>query len=91
MSVNVHPGRLRLELARRGWSAADLARESGLSQPTISAALAGRAITARSLALVAHALAGAPVLEVGDCLLEALVDELAGRAPSRRFVVFHHI
>lgn len=34
----------------------------------------------------AHALS-----EVGDCLLEALVDELAGRAPSRRFVVFHHI
>ena len=69
MSVAVHPGRLRLELARRGWSAADLAKESGLSQPTISAALAGRAITARSLALVARALAGAPVLEVVDTLL----------------------
>jgi hypothetical protein len=27
--------------------------------------------------------------EVGDCVVEALVDELTGRTASPRFVVFH--
>ena len=56
MGVVIHPGRLRLELARRGWSASDLAREAGISPPTISAALAGRPIAARSLGLIAECL-----------------------------------
>ena len=35
MSVVVHPGRLRQEMARRGWSGRDLAREARLSEATI--------------------------------------------------------
>lgn len=60
MGVVVHPGRLRLELARRGWAAADLAREAGVSHPTISAALSGRPVAAKSLSLIAGALGRVP-------------------------------
>ena len=69
MGVVVHPGRLRQELARRGWSATDLAREAGVSRPTVSAALAGRPIAARSLGLVAQALVRVPAIDVIDGLL----------------------
>jgi len=56
VSVIVHSGRLRFEMVRRGWSASDLARESRLSPATISAALAGRPIAAKSLDLIGDAL-----------------------------------
>lgn len=69
MGVVVHPGRLRHELARRGWSATDLAREAGVSRPTVGAALAGRPIAARSLGLMATALSRTPVIEVVDALM----------------------
>ncbi len=69
MSVTVHPGRLRQELARRGWSAADLARHAGVSHPTIGAALAGRPISARSLSLLAQALHQVQPVEAIDRLL----------------------
>jgi len=49
VSVVVHAGRLRFEMVRRGWSVSDLARESRLSAATISAALAGRPMAAKSL------------------------------------------
>ena len=55
VSVIVHAGRLRFEMIRRGWSASDLARESRLSPATISAALAGRPIAAKSLDLIGDA------------------------------------
>ncbi len=69
MSVVVHPGRLRQEMTRRGWNASDLARESHLSQATISAALAGRSIAAGSLALIARALSRVPANGVIDSLI----------------------
>jgi transcriptional regulator with XRE-family HTH domain len=69
VSVVIHPGRLRQALARRGWSAADLARVSGVSRPTVGAALGGRPITARSLRLMAEALAKEPALTAIDDLL----------------------
>jgi transcriptional regulator with XRE-family HTH domain len=69
MSVVIHPGRLRQEMTRRGWAATDLARESRLSQATISTALAGRPVAAKSLALIATALSRAPVLDVVDALI----------------------
>ena len=69
MSVVVRPGHLRQEMIRRGWAATDLARESRLSQATISAALAGRPIAERSLALIAKALSRASVLDVVDSLV----------------------
>ena len=69
MGVVIHPGRLRLELARRGWSASDLAREAGISPPTISAALAGRPIAARSLGLIADCLSRVAPSSVVDALI----------------------
>jgi transcriptional regulator with XRE-family HTH domain len=69
MSVIVHPGRLRHEMTRRDWAATDLARESRLSQATISAALAGRPIAESSLALIAKALSRGPILDVVDVLI----------------------
>jgi hypothetical protein len=69
MSVVVHPGRLRQEMVRRGWAAVDLARESRLSHATVSTALSGRPIAEKSFALIARALARAPVLDVADSLI----------------------
>lgn len=69
VSVIVHPGRLRQEMTRRGWAASDLARESRLSQATISAALGGKPVAAKSLALIAKALSRVPVLDVVDALI----------------------
>jgi lambda repressor-like predicted transcriptional regulator len=69
VSVVFHPGRLRQEMIRRGWAATDLARESRLSQATISTALAGRPVAEKSLALIAKALSRAPVLDVVDYLV----------------------
>jgi transcriptional regulator with XRE-family HTH domain len=69
MSLVIHPGRLRQEMARRGWAPVDLARESRLSPATVSAALSGKPIAERSLALMANALSRAPVLDVVDRLI----------------------
>ncbi len=69
MSVVVQPSRLREEMTRRGWDAMHLARESRLSPATISAALAGRPIAARSLTMIADALLHTPVLGVIDLLI----------------------
>jgi len=69
MSVVVRPGRLRHEMARRGWAAVDLARESRLSQATVSAALAGKPIAARSAGLMAQALVRAAVIDIMDTLM----------------------
>jgi lambda repressor-like predicted transcriptional regulator len=56
-------------MARRGWAASDLARESRLSHATVSSALAGKPIAAKSLGLIAKALSRAPVLDVVDSLI----------------------
>jgi hypothetical protein len=56
-------------MIRRGWGATDLARESRLSQATISSALAGRPIAEKSLALIAKALSRALVLDVVDAMV----------------------
>jgi transcriptional regulator with XRE-family HTH domain len=69
MSVRLQPDRLRFEMARRGLSATELARVAKLSHPTVSAALAGRPISATSLQLIAAALARLPVVHMIDALL----------------------
>jgi hypothetical protein len=69
VSAVVQPGRLRHEMTRRGWNASDLARESRLSQATVSAALAGKAIATTSLALIAAALSRVPPVDVIDSLI----------------------
>jgi lambda repressor-like predicted transcriptional regulator len=65
----IHPGRLRHEIPRRGWAPTDLAKEACLSQATISAALAGRPVAERSLALIAAALSHPEVLDIVDRLI----------------------
>jgi len=64
------PNRLDRELARRGWNATDLAKASGISVGTISAARRGRPVSNATLCKIADALRAAPVVEGIDLLLE---------------------
>ena len=64
------PNRLDRELARRGWNATDLAKASGISVATISAARRGRPVSNATLSRIADALRSAPVIEGVDLLLE---------------------
>ena len=70
MSVVVDDLRLRREMLRRGWSAAELARASRLSHATVCSALSGKLISSRSLACIAHALAKAPVIAAVEDLVK---------------------
>lgn len=69
MSIVVQTDRLRHEMERRGWDVTDLAREARLSHATVSTALAGHAITARSLSLIAEALSRVQPSEIIDNLI----------------------
>jgi transcriptional regulator with XRE-family HTH domain len=78
MSARIQPKRLRgfvrntqlrFQMVRRGWSASDLARESRLSPATISAALAGRPIAAKSLDLIAATFTRVPARQAIDGLI----------------------
>ena len=69
MSVMVNGRQLRQELARRGLDPSDLARAAQLSAATVSTALSGRPIAARSLARIADVLRRVPVDEVLDRLV----------------------
>jgi transcriptional regulator with XRE-family HTH domain len=70
MTTRMHPDRLERELARRGWNATDLARASGISVATISAARHGRPVAHSTLCKIARALGEAPVVPGVDELLE---------------------
>ena len=70
MGVRISPARIDRELARRGWSATDLARASGCSPSTISGARRGRQVTNETLRKIADALLSAPVVAGVDILLE---------------------
>ena len=70
MSVRISPARIDRELARRGWSATDLAKASGCSPSTISGARRGRSVTNETLRKIADALLSAPVVPGVDSLLE---------------------
>jgi transcriptional regulator with XRE-family HTH domain len=69
MSMALRPERLRLEMMRRGLAATDLARESHISQATVSAALAGKPLATKSAVLIARALSRIPVVDLIDSLL----------------------
>lgn len=69
MGLAVRADVLAREVARRGWTLADLAKAAGLSGATMTAARAGRPISPRSLRRIAAALASAPPLEGVDDLL----------------------
>jgi transcriptional regulator with XRE-family HTH domain len=70
MGVRISPSRIDRELARRGWSATDLARASGCSPSTISGARRGRQVTNETLSKIAAALLNAPLVPGVDVLLE---------------------
>ena len=70
MGVRISPTRIDRELARRGWSATDLARASGCSPSTISGARRGHPVTNATLRKIADALLNAPVVPGVDVLLE---------------------
>jgi hypothetical protein len=56
-------------MALRGWDAVDLARASRLSAATVSIALSGKPISAKSVALIATAIMQNPANEVIDRLV----------------------
>jgi len=69
VGVIVRADQLRHEMVLRGLSASDLARAARLSAATVSAALAGRPVAPRTLALIAEALGRVPVVDhLGDLL-----------------------
>ena len=70
MSTRIDPTRLDRELARRGWNATDLAKASGISVGTISAARRGRPVSNATVCKIADALRDAPVIVGVDNLLE---------------------
>jgi DNA-binding Xre family transcriptional regulator len=76
MGARINPARLDRELARRGWSATDLANASGCSPSTISGARRGRKVTHDTLRKICEALLKAPVVPGVDGLLEPENGEL---------------
>jgi len=69
MRVLIDGAALRRELARRGWCQRDLAARAGLSCPTVSAAIAGRAVNPQTLKLIANAIVLAEPIDGIDALL----------------------
>jgi DNA-binding Xre family transcriptional regulator len=69
MTSRMHPARLDRELALRGWNATDLAKATGISAATISAARHGRPVANSTLCKIADALRIAPVIPGVDDLL----------------------
>jgi len=69
MGVLISPKRLDREMARRGWTSADLAEASGLSGATIATARAGRPISPRTAGTIARAFARTKPLDEIDSLL----------------------
>lgn len=76
MSVNLNTAQLRFEMARRGWDAIDLARASRLSPATVSTALSGKPIAAKSVGLIAKALLSTPADEIIDRLVRGDASDL---------------
>jgi transcriptional regulator with XRE-family HTH domain len=85
VSTRIDPTRLDRELARRGWNATDLARASGVSVGTISAARRGRLVSNGTLCKIANALRDAPIVPGVDSLLEPeAAITVNGSEPPRR-------
>jgi transcriptional regulator with XRE-family HTH domain len=84
MGARIHPARLDRELARRGWSATDLAKASGCSPSTISGARRGRTVTNETLRKIAEALLNAPIVPGVDGLLEPENGEVVAASDSAK-------
>ena len=75
MSSRLRHSNLDRELARRGWTANDLAVASGVSAATISSARHGRPMRHKTLYKIADALVKAPIVAGVDVLLETSIAE----------------
>ena len=70
MASRLSSARLDHELACRGWTASDLARASGVSPATISAARRGRPVAHSTLRRLADALVRVPLVPGVEELLD---------------------
>ncbi len=75
MSIRINSARLDRELARRGWSATDLAKAAGCSPSTISGLRRGRQVNNDTLRKIAAALEAAPIVPGIDFLLESAAEQ----------------
>jgi DNA-binding Xre family transcriptional regulator len=73
MSSGLNRANLDRELARRCWTANDLAVASGVSAATISSARHGRPLRHKTLHKIANALVNAPIVVGVDVLLETSI------------------
>jgi transcriptional regulator with XRE-family HTH domain len=83
MNAPINAAQLQYELDIRGMSQLDLARETGLSNATVSNALAEKPISADSKSRIAKALAAMPVDEILARLVRPVghdIEEQAGRS-----------
>jgi len=84
MGITLDGDRLRLEMARRGLTAARLAHAARLSEATVCSALAGRPVSVVTLSLIAEALGQLPVIGMVDSLIgRDLGEQSHGLRPSR--------
>jgi lambda repressor-like predicted transcriptional regulator len=72
MNVSINRERLCNELARRGWTVADLSARAGVSAATLSAVMAGRPVRPTTAKRIALAISKAPVVDGMDRILTEL-------------------
>jgi transcriptional regulator with XRE-family HTH domain len=83
MNAPINAAQLQYELDIRGMSQVDLARKTGLSNATVSNALAEKPISADSKSRIARALAAIPVNEILKRLVRPVghdIEEQADRS-----------
>lgn len=68
-TARVDAGKLRRQMILRGWSCIDLARFAGISPTTVSAAVNGHPVAAKTIRKMAAALAKTPAIAGADELL----------------------
>lgn len=69
-AVALNADRLRIELARRGLHASDLARISRVSNATVCSAMKGRRVSSRTIRRIATALLAVEPLQGVEALLD---------------------
>jgi transcriptional regulator with XRE-family HTH domain len=81
--VSLDAAQLRRQLAIRGLCASDLARLAGLSPPTVSQALHGKALSPRTVAALVKALSAVAPLPGHEGLITTATPAVAGQEQRR--------